>query len=191
MAYLNLAAVRPVTEAEGPGKRFAIWCQGCMRRCPGCCNPHMQPLERKYLVEVDALMDLISEHREKDGIEGVTFIGGEPILQAKGFAELARKCQEQGLSVLLFTGFSYEKLREAQNPDVDRLLKYSDILVDGEFVESLYDTTRDWVGSTNQRVIFLSDRYPKGIEYEKGEHSTEIRISTDEIQINGWPIEIQ
>ena len=188
MAYLNIAAIRPCTEAEGPGKRFAIWCQGCLRRCPGCCNPHMQPMERRHLVEVDKLMDLILKHRVKDGIEGVSFIGGEPILQAEGFAELARKCQEEGLSVLLFTGFSYDDLLTMKNIDIDILLDNSDIIVDGEFVESLYDKERDWVGSSNQRVIFLSDRYYDGIEYEHGAHSTEIRILKDRIGINGWPL---
>ena len=190
MAYLNLAAIRPCTEAEGPGKRFAIWCQGCLRRCPGCCNPHMQPLERKHLVEVDKLMELILKHKVNDGIEGVSFIGGEPILQAEGFAELAKKCRKEGLSVLLFTGYSYKNLLIMEDENVSILLKNSDVLVDGEFVESLYDRERDWVGSTNQQVIFLSDRYHAGIEFENGVHSTEIRISTDSVEINGWPIDV-
>lgn len=190
MSYLNLAAIRPCTEAEGPGKRFAIWCQGCLRRCPGCCNPHMQPMERRHLVEVDKLMELILKHKAKDGIEGVSFIGGEPILQAEGFAELAQKCQNEGLSVLLFTGHNYKDLLTTGDENVNTLLKNSDILVDGEFVESLYDGERDWVGSTNQRVIFLSNRYRAGIEFEHGVHSTEIRVSADGVGINGWPIDI-
>ena len=188
MAYLNLAAIRPCTEAEGPGKRFAIWCQGCLRRCPGCCNPHMQPMERKHLVEVDKLMELILKHKDEDGIEGVSFIGGEPILQAEGFAELAQKCQEAELSVLLFTGYRYKSLLAMGNDSVSMLLENSDILVDGEFVESLYDRERDWVGSTNQHVIFLSDRYHAGVEFERSAHSTEIRVSADGVGINGWPI---
>ncbi len=188
MAYLNLAAIRPCTEAEGPGKRFAIWCQGCLRRCPGCCNPHMQPMERKHLVEVDKLMGLILKHKVKDGIEGVSFIGGEPVLQAEGFAELARKCQETDLSVLLFTGYAYNDLLTTKREDLKMLLKHIDILVDGEFVESLYDNKRDWVGSTNQQVIFLSNRYHSGVEFERGLHNTEIRVSIDCIGINGWPV---
>ena len=36
---MQIAQVVPVTEAEGPGKRFAVWFQGCPLRCPGCCNP--------------------------------------------------------------------------------------------------------------------------------------------------------
>lgn len=190
MAYLNLAAVRTSTEAEGPGKRFAIWCQGCLRRCHGCCNPHMQPMERKYLVEVDKLMDIILKHKAEEGIEGVSFIGGEPVLQAEGFAELARKCQAAKLSVLLFTGYSYEDLVAMENANINVLLKNTDIIVDGEYIEALYDSERDWVGSTNQHVIFLSDRYPAGIEFQQGVRSTEIRVSTNGVQINGWPIEI-
>lgn len=191
MAYLNLAAIRPCTEAEGPGKRFAIWCQGCLRRCHGCCNPHMQPMERRHLVEVDKLMDLILKHKAEGGIEGVSFIGGEPMLQAEGFAELAKKCQASGLSVLLFTGYNYKDLLTMNSNNVNILLENSDILVDGEFVESLYDKERDWVGSTNQRVIFLSDCYHAGIEFEHGVHSTEIRVSVGGIGINGWPIDLR
>jgi anaerobic ribonucleoside-triphosphate reductase activating protein len=42
---LRVAQVVPCTEAEGPGRRFALWFQGCPLRCPGCCNPEMLPFE--------------------------------------------------------------------------------------------------------------------------------------------------
>ncbi len=150
----------------------------------------MQPMERKHLVVVDRLMKLIQKHKREDDIEGISLIGGEPVLQAEGVAELAEKCQEIGLSVLLFTGYRYEDLSAMDNHHVARLLKNTDVFVDGEFIEALYDEERDWVGSKNQRVIFLSERYKAGIEYANGVHSTEIRISGDKIGINGWPIEI-
>lgn len=188
MTYLNLATIRPCTESEGPGKRFAIWCQGCLRRCPGCCNPHMQPIVRRNLVAVEDLFTLVKSHLETDGIEGVSFIGGEPVLQAEGFAELAKKCQEINLSVLLFTGFEYETLFQMHDQNISKLLSHTDILVDGEFVENLLDDERDWIGSTNQRIFFLSDRYKKGVEYSHGRHVTEIKISADKIQLNGWPL---
>ena len=190
MAYLNLAAIRPCTESEGPGKRFAIWCQGCPRRCRGCCNTHMQPIVQRNLVAVEDLFKLITNHVASDGIEGVSFIGGEPLLQAEGFAELARLCQQAGLSVLLFTGYDYNSLLNADNSDIAELLRHTDILVDGEFRENLLDSERDWVGSTNQRVIFLSGRYKNGIEYEHGRHSTEIQISSRSIRLNGWPLPV-
>ena len=46
MAYLNLASIRMCTESEGPGRRLAIWVQGCKKRCPGCCNPDMQEIKK-------------------------------------------------------------------------------------------------------------------------------------------------
>ena len=188
MEYLNLAAICPCTEAEGPGKRFAIWCQGCLRGCPGCCNPHMQPIIRRNLVAVDDLFKLIKCRIATDEIEGVSFIGGEPVLQAQGFAELAEKCQAVNLSVLLFTGYEYEDLLQQQTAQVKKLLSHIDILVDGEFVEDLIDSERDWIGSTNQRVFFLSDRYKSGVEYSCGQRTTEIRISAGKVTFNGWPV---
>lgn len=188
MGYLNLAAIHPCTEAEGPGKRFAVWCQGCLRRCPGCCNPHMQPLIRQNIVAVSDLFELVKRSAQKNAIEGVSFIGGEPVLQAQGFVELAEKCQAANLSVLLFTGYKHADLLQMKNADVDKLLSNTDILVDGEFVENLLDDKRDWVGSNNQRVIFLSDRYKSGVEYSSGQRTTEIRIDINKVTFNGWPV---
>ena len=42
---MQIAQVVPCTEAEGPGKRFALWFQGCPLRCPGCCNPEFLPFK--------------------------------------------------------------------------------------------------------------------------------------------------
>ena len=112
------------------------------------------------------------------------------LVSTEGFAELAKKCHDAKLSVLLFTGYSYKDLLTIENENIKLLLENSDVLVDGEFVEFLYDEERDWVGSTNQCVIFLSDRYHAGVEFERGVHSTDIRVSPGGIEINGWPIEI-
>ena len=40
-SFLRVGARVPVTRAEGPGARYALWLQGCSIRCPGCCNPHL------------------------------------------------------------------------------------------------------------------------------------------------------
>ena len=190
MSFLNLAAVRECTEAEGPGKRFALWCQGCQRRCPGCCNPHMQPLVLAHILDVNDVKELIMESKRQHGIEGITCIGGEPFLQSEGIAELVCWCQENGLSVMVFTGYTFAELQDIiYNGDTNTkvILDHTDILVDGPFIEEQYDTERDWVGSTNQKVILLTDRYNKGVEYEKQERVMDIKVSASDIAINGWP----
>nr|WP_199763924.1 4Fe-4S cluster-binding domain-containing protein [Helicobacter felis] len=76
---MNIASVRLCTQAEGPGKRMAIWLQGCLKRCFNCCNPHMQPLVKKELHTEEALIAQIQEAHEKYSICGITLLGGEPL----------------------------------------------------------------------------------------------------------------
>lgn len=190
MSYLNLASIRTCTESEGPGKRFALWVQGCGRRCPGCCNPEMQPIRENRVVDVADVINAVELAKERYGIEGVSFIGGEPVLQAEGLADLAVWCQENGLSVLVFTGYLHQELLDMHHSEVDRLLRATDILVDGPYLESEPDEYRDWVGSRNQRVLFLSGRYSEGIECLRRIHSTEFMVSGESIMVNGWPFDL-
>lgn len=187
MADLNLYAVRECTVSEGPGRRFAIWCQGCEKRCPGCCNKEMQEFTQRHIVAVKDIINLIKNSYKKNNIEGVTFVGGEPMLQAEGFAEIAEWCQQNNLTVLSFTGYLYTELKALNNRHIDKLLKNLDILVDGPFIQEQFDTDRDWVGSKNQKLYFLSDRYKTGIEYEHKEHSMDVLVSEKDLRINGWP----
>ncbi len=187
MAYLNLASIRLCTESEGPGKRIAIWVQGCERRCPGCCNLDMQEIRKNIIVDTNDLIELIQKSMASDEIEGLSFIGGEPMLQAEGLSEIAKWAHSVGLTVLVFTGYLYEELVEMNNGSVDNLISNTDLLVDGPFIQELYDTERDWIGSKNQKIHFFTKAYGSGIEYEKQEHQMEVLISEKDILINGWP----
>lgn len=187
MAYLNLASIRLCTESEGPGKRFAIWVQGCERRCPGCCNPNMQEIKKNIIIDTNDLIMLIKSSMSENDIEGLSFIGGEPVLQAEGLSEVALWAHSVGLTVLVFTGYLYDELKVMCNESINKLLKNTDLLVDGTFIQEEYDTERDWIGSKNQNVYFLSDAYNLGVEYEKKEHQMEVLISDKDILINGWP----
>src|SRR5258708_36949124 len=105
---LQLAQAVPCTEAEGPGRRFALWFQGCPLRCPGCCNPAMLPFEGGQAVRVGALVEEIHEARERSAIEGITLLGGEPMAHASGALVLARAVRRLGLSVVAFSGYTLE-----------------------------------------------------------------------------------
>ena len=191
MSKINIADYIENTEVEGPGKRFALWVQGCLRRCPGCCNPHYLDFVPRTIMESEQICALIEDSKNKHGIEGVTFLGGEPALQARGLSEVAKFCRGIGLSVMTFTGYTMEELSAENLPYVDELLRYTDILVDGAYEESKKEEKRNWVGSTNQRFYFLTDFYKQGIEYdERFSHGFEMRFSTDGIvQLNGFPLQ--
>ena len=103
---LNINSIRECTESEGIGKRFAIWTQGCMKRCRNCCNVHMQPIIKKHILNCDDIIEQIQYSKENYHIEGITLLGGEPILQSKGLAYIAKWCRENNLSVIHSTGLS-------------------------------------------------------------------------------------
>lgn len=187
MAYLNLASIRLCTESEGPGRRLAIWVQGCGRRCPGCCNIDMQEIRKNIIVDTKDLIELIKKSMSSDEIEGLSFIGGEPMLQAEGLGEVAKWAHSVGLTVLIFTGYLYEELLEMKNSSINNLLSSIDLLVDGPFIQELYDNERDWIGSKNQILHFLTDVYKPGVEFEKQEHQMEVLVSEKDILVNGWP----
>lgn len=181
---LQVAHIAPCTEAEGPGKRFALWFQGCPLRCPGCCNPEFIPFEGGRSRTLD---EVLEELDSAEGVEGITLLGGEPLAHASGAAALANAACERGLSVMVFTGYTLDEARAMRNADVDRLIALTDILVDGPYVRELPDTSRRWIGSTNQKIHFLTDRYRADDPCWRERNTLEIRVRGGEISVNGFP----
>jgi len=185
---LNVADRLARTEAEGPGRRYALWLQGCPLRCPGCCNPHMIADVVVEWLSVDALAQEICSSPD---IEGLTVIGGEPFAQAEALAELARRVRLNGLSVMVFSGYTFAQLSSSLDPSYARLLSEIDLLIDGPYVAAKHVEDRRWVGSSNQRAHFLTERYAHMGEGREGwdvsPNTTELRWRGGELIINGFP----
>jgi anaerobic ribonucleoside-triphosphate reductase activating protein len=185
--FVQVAQIVPVTEAEGPGLRFALWFQGCPLRCPGCCNPEMLPFEGGERLAVRAIVSQVEEAARLYGVEGITLLGGEPLAHAAGGAVLARAVKERGLTVMVFSGFNLEEARQMADPAVAELLALTDILVDGPYLRELPDTTRRWIGSTNQKIHFLTERYQADDPRWQQRNTLEIRLRGPELTVNGFP----
>src|SRR5207248_7243033 len=84
---LQLAHKISDTEAEGPGRRFALWVQGCTLRCEGCCNPELFSSRGGAATDVAQLAEEIAR---TPGIEGISVLGGEPFEQPAPLVELCR-----------------------------------------------------------------------------------------------------
>ena len=154
----------PVTELNGPGRRFALWVQGCSIRCTNFCISWQALDERpKHLLTLRETLNVLSARRQQETlpIEGITFLGGEPSDQAKGLAVLARAVRSWGWSVMTYSGHTLEKLLEMESPDITTLLGHTDILIDGPFLESEMEVRLRWRGSANQRIVLLTTRYRK------------------------------
>lgn len=178
------------TEAEGPGRRYAIWVQGCPMRCPGCCNPELLRFGGGTPTTVKSLLERVLAAHQRSPLAGLSLLGGEPFAQALPLAVLAEQVRAAGLGVMVYSGFTLAELEQQIADDragVARLLAATDLLVDGRYERDQPDTTRRWIGSTNQRLHFLSARHhPAQPEFMQGE-TIELRFHNGELIINGWP----
>ena len=188
-SLLRIGARVPVTYAEGPGARFAIWVQGCSLRCSGCCNPHLFDAGGGQELPVERLLAEIAALRSD--IEGVTLLGGEPFEQPGPLAALAHGVRALGLSVMAFSGHTLEELRARRDPSTDALLGSIDVLVDGRYEARRPEHERLWVGSRNQRFHYLTGRYGPQIERPAAAEplrTVEVRLGLDgSWSANGWP----
>jgi anaerobic ribonucleoside-triphosphate reductase activating protein len=182
----RIALIVPCTEAEGPGRRFAIWFQGCPLRCPGCCNPHFLSFTGGQEMTVGEILHLLEHSHQYHQLEGITLLGGEPTAQAAAAAAIARGAWQRGMTVLLFSGYTLEQLREKQDPAIQELLASTDILVDGPYDRTQPETRRRWIGSANQRIHFLTSRCSWDERWLQ-KNTLEIRVLGREIIVNGYP----
>ncbi|MBV9124408.1 MAG: radical SAM protein [Planctomycetes bacterium] len=184
---LQVAQLIPCTEAEGPGRRLALWFQGCPLRCPGCCNPEMLSFQGGQSVPAEEVIARMREARDQQTIEGITLLGGEPLAHAAGGVLLAQTARELRLTVMVFTGYTLEEARGLPDPAIADLLAHTDILVDGPYLRELPETRRRWIGSANQRIHFLSDRYRADDPCWQRPNTLEIRLANGEVTVNGFP----
>lgn len=159
------------TKVEGPQTRYCIWVQGCSRHCKGCQAVHTWSHSGGMLMDVE---DIIADIKAQAGIEGVTFLGGEPFEQAEALGIIAKEVKDAGLGVLCFTGDLIENLR--LNDKNRLLLENTDLLIDGAFEVDKVDYSRPWCGSSNQRYHFLTNRYNDEI-FTKYKNKVEVNIS--------------
>ncbi len=183
---LRVYQMLPGVKTLGPFERFALWTQGCNRRCPGCISPKSRPFYggKERLVEEIAKEILKYDH------EGITISGGEPFLQASALCtliDLLRSAKDIG--VILYTGYTLEELHSSKAPEKsEELLKRIDLLIDGPYISELNDDN-SLRGSSNQQIYPLTVRYKDYLSLYgiPNGRKTELRVLPDGFFIVGIP----
>ena len=158
---LRIAGIEPESFVDGPGIRMTIFTQGCHHNCPGCQNPQTHDFNGGHFIEIDEILEMIEENPLLDGI---TFSGGDPMDQAAALIPLAREIKERGMNLVIFTGYTYERLMDLAHdrPDMFELLTFADILIDGPFIMAKKSLEIKFRGSTNQRIIDVQQSLVEG-----------------------------
>lgn len=127
---------------------------------------------------IDEIISVIKKSIDDFGIEGVTYSGGEPTCQ-QNLPILTDEIKKLGLGVISFTGRKYEEVSNA--------LAGIDLVLDGKYVLEEKETKRRLLGSENQRILCLTDRYKNDVSWfdtDKNGKSVEVNLS-DKIVFNG------
>ena len=110
----NISSIDTMGLVDGPGIRVVVFLQECNLRCLYCHNPETWSDEKKTLMSVDELVNKVLKYKsyiENNG--GVTFSGGEPLLQSEFIYECALRLKKEGIHICIDTsgvGYNYEKL---------------------------------------------------------------------------------
>jgi anaerobic ribonucleoside-triphosphate reductase activating protein len=166
---------------NGEGIRLTLWFQGCTHACPGCHNPlthefvsdntrkDFMPLFQdadNLNVKIKSIIEKELSRKDNNGralYSGITISGGDPLCgDNEGLKELADfiqwfRAKFFEMDIWLYTGFTVEFLKEHKPEIYNNIIKYCDIVVDGPFVLSIRDITLPFRGSSNQRIIKVSD----------------------------------
>lgn len=109
---------------DGPGIRYVVFLQGCQLRCLYCHNPETWDLNGKsYEVSPQELVKKIARFKSYFGSDGgVTFSGGEPLLQPQFLLECLKLCKKEGINTVLDTaGVGFGEYQE--------ILSYVDLVI--------------------------------------------------------------
>ena len=144
---------------NGFGCRVTIWFAGCNRRCPGCHNPHTWNYNQGKELLSKEVLNKIWDAVDKDYIQGITLSGGDPfdqndesLMELLNFIELF-KVKYPMKDIWIYSGGLYEDFMK--NDILREILMWSDVLVDGPFIQELKLLDLPFRGSTYQRIIDL------------------------------------
>jgi len=160
MSTVRISGFKKHSSADGPGVRYVLFFQGCPHHCPGCQNPETHDpaggTERNT-------GDVIREVLQTKYLDGLTFSGGDPLMQPEAVKEIAAAAKETGLNIWLYTGWTFEQLMDgAAGKTAKEALALLDVLVDGPFVEKRKTGNAIWRGSDNQRLIDVQRSLAEG-----------------------------
>lgn len=159
------------TMVDGIGVRNSLYVTGCLFNCKGCYNKFIQNFNNGEPFTKE-MFEKIVKDLEPNHIDGLTLLGGEPLLNLNMLLPLVNKIREvygNTKTIWSWTGFTWEELMEIieeENEDALKIKEYLmniDILVDGRFVQDEFEHGLTFRGSRNQRIINV----PESLKFGK------------------------
>lgn len=160
---MNISEIKLNDIANGEGVRTSIFVSGCRHHCKNCFNQVTWDFEYGELF-TEETMKKIFDSVTPNWINGLSILGGEPFEPENQKALLPflilfrEKFPDK--NIWCYTGFTIEQIlgktelkSRAATEIAPEMLSLIDVLVDGPYIEELYNISLKFRGSSNQRVI--------------------------------------
>ena len=157
---MKYAQMRQFDVANGVGIRTSLFVSGCHFKCKNCFNEEYWPFDYGQEYD-DAAMQKFIDMGKNPNVTGYSLLGGEPMdqLMDNMLLKTVQEIKKQtGKTIWMWTGFTYETLNDRQR----EILKYIDVMIDGQFVDEKKNLTLLFRGSENQRIIDVQKTLAKG-----------------------------
>lgn len=142
----NIYKIKEYCISNGEGLRTAVFFSGCTHKCKNCFNPELWDFNVGTPMNIESILSTINPH-----VAGLSLLGGDPLDldNYNASLELCKKFKEKfpNKTIWVWTGNLIENI----DPTI---LNYIDVLIDGPFIQELYDYDLLYRGSSNQRILY-------------------------------------
>lgn len=151
---MNYHNIKTDDMLNGDGLRVTCWVSGCDIKCPKCYNPQTWDFNSGIPFTEETMQELLYD-LSKSYIKGCTLSGGHPLdpLNALEVLKIVKRIKMvfPNKDIWIYSGYTWEHIM--QDEILKKIMQYTDVLVDGAYVDELRDISLPFRGSSNQRII--------------------------------------
>ena len=161
---MNYEKIDKCSVSNGLGVRTVLWVSGCDIHCHNCHNQQTWDFNSGILFTEETMQEILYD-LSKRYIKGLTLSGGHPLdpHNAPEVLKIVKRVKMvfPNKDIWIYSGYVWEDI--IKDETLREILKYTDVLVDGAYVDELRDISLAFRGSSNQRIIDV----PKSLEQNK------------------------
>ena len=161
---MNYEKIDKCSVSNGIGVRTVLWVSGCDIHCKNCHNQSTWDFNSGIPFTDDTMQEILYD-LSKPYIKGLTLSGGHPLdpHNAPEVLKIVKRVKMvfPNKDIWIYSGYEWENI--IKDETLREILKYTDVLVDGAYIDELRDISLAFRGSSNQRIIDV----PKTLEQNK------------------------
>ena len=160
---MNYEKIDKCSVSNGLGVRTVLWISGCNIHCKNCHNQSTWDFNSGIPFTDDTMQEILYD-LSKPYIRGLTLSGGHPLdpHNAPKVLEIVKRVKMvfpnmvfPNKDIWIYTGYVWEDI--IKDDTLKEILKRTDVLVDGAYIDELRDISLPFRGSSNQRIINVQE----------------------------------